>query len=143
MEFIEYNIGRLLRCYFVQLRLRAAHQFGIGIKENVCQRKIRVVPFQALKLGLKDIFTWRKPDYDLLWVVLDQLERNVALSGAGGMNNGSLAVLLHHPDCRMICFFVVLKQAQCHPVHPFPHKGVSFTVKMEERRRNNALLRCI
>ena len=110
MEFIEYNIGRLLRCYFVQLRLRATHQFGVGIKVNVCQRKIRVVPFQALQLGLKDIFTGRKPDYDLLWVVLDQLERNIALSSAGGMNNGGLAILVHHPDCRMICFFVVLKQ---------------------------------
>ena len=72
------NIGRLLRRYFVQLRLRAAHQFGIGIKVNVCQRKIRAVPFQALQLGLKAIFTGRKPDHDLLWVVLDQLERNIA-----------------------------------------------------------------
>ena len=88
MEFIEYNIGRLLRCYFVQLRLRATHQFGVGIKVNVCQRKIRVVPFQAFQLGLKDIFTGRKPDHDLLRVVLDQLERNIALSGAGRMNNG-------------------------------------------------------
>ena len=139
MEFIEYNIGRLLRCYFVQLRLRAAHQFGIGIKVNVCQRKIRVVPFQALQLGLKDIFTGRKPDYDLLWVVLDQLERNVALSGAGGMNNGSLAILVHHPDCRMICFLVVLKQAQCHLVHPFPHKGVSSTVIMEDTNLSTSL----
>ena len=110
MEFIEYNIGGLLRRNFVQLCLRTAHQFGVGIKVNVCQRKIRVVPFQALQLGLEDIFTGRKPDHDLLRVVLDQLERNVALSGAGGMNNGSLAILLHHPDCRMICFLVVLKQ---------------------------------
>ena len=47
-------------------------------------------------------------------------ERNVALSGAGGVDNSSLAVLLHHPDCRMICFLVVLKQTQCHLVHPFP-----------------------
>ena len=143
MEFIEYNIGRLLRCYFVQLCLRATHQFGVGIKVNICQRKIRVVPFQAFQLGLEDIFTGRKPDYNLLRVVLDQLERNVALSGAGGMNNGSLAILLHHPDCRMICFFIVLKQAQCHLVHPFPHKGVSSTWKMEERRINHALLRYI
>ena len=139
MEFIEYNIGRLLRCYFVQLRLRAAHQFGIGIKVNVCQRKIRVVPFQALQLGLKDIFTGRKPDYDFLRVVLDQLERNVAFSGAGRMNNGSLAILVHHPDCRMICFLVVLKQTQCHLVHPFPHKGVSFIVKMEDSGQNFVL----
>ena len=120
MEFIEYNIGRLLRCYFVQLRLRATHQFGVGIKVNVCQRKIRVVPFQALQLGLEDIFTGRKPDHDLLRVVLDQLERNVALSGAGRVDNSSLAVLVHHPDCRMICFLVVLKQTQCHSAHPFP-----------------------
>ena len=120
MEFIEYNIGRLLRCYFVQLRLRAAHQFGIGIKVNVCQRKIRVVPFQAFQLGLEDIFTGRKPDHDLLRVVLDQLERNIALSGAGRVDNRSLAVLLHHPDRRTIRFFVVLKQTQCHSAHPFP-----------------------
>ena len=120
MEFVEYNIGRLLRCYFVQLCLRAAHQFGVGIKVNVYQRKIRVVPFQALQLGLEDIFTGRKPDYDLFRVVLNQLERNVAFSGAGRMNNSSLAILVHHPDCRMICFLVVFKQMQCHPVHPFP-----------------------
>ena len=87
---------------------------------DVCQRKIRVVPFQALHLGLEDIFTGRKPDHDLLRVFLDQLERNVALSGAGRVDNSSLAVLLHHPDCRMICFLVVLKQTQCHLVHPFP-----------------------
>ena len=110
MEFIEYNIGRLLRCYFVQLRLRAAHQFGVGIKVNVCQRKIRVVPFQALQLGLEDIFTGGKPEHDLLRVVLDQLERNITFSSTGRMNNGSLAILVHHPDCRMICFLVVLKQ---------------------------------
>ena len=84
------------------------------------QRKVRVVPFQALQLCLEDLFTGRKPDHDLLRVVLDQLERNVALSGAGGVDNSSLAVLLHHPDCRMICFLVVLKQTQCHLVHPFP-----------------------
>jgi len=120
VEFIEYNIGGLLRRNFLQLCLRTAHQFGIGIKVNVCQRKIRVVPFQALQLGLEDIFTGGKPDHDFLRVVLDQLERNVTLSGAGRVDNGSLAVLLHHPDCRMICFFVVLKQAQCHLVHPFP-----------------------
>ena len=110
MEFIEYKIGRLLCRNFLQLCLRAAHQFGVGIKVNVCQRKIRVIPFQALQLGLKDIFTGRKPDHNLVRVVLDQLERNVALSGAGRMNNGSFAILVHHPDCRMICFFVVLKQ---------------------------------
>ena len=120
MEFIEYNIGGLLRCYFVQRCLRAAHQFGVGIKVNICQRKIRVVPFQALQLGLKDIFTGRKPDHDLLRVVLDQLERNKTLSGAGRVDNRSLAVLLHHPDRRTIRFLVVLKQAQCHLVHPFP-----------------------
>ena len=106
---------------------------------NVCQRKIRVVPFQAFQLGLEDIFTGRKPDYDLLWVVLDQLERNVALSGAGGMNNGGLALLRHHPDCLTIRFLVVLKQAQCHLVHPFPHKGVSSTVKMEDTNLSTSL----
>ena len=63
---------------------------------NICQRKIRVVPFQTFQLGLEDIFTGRKPDHDLLRVVLDQLKRDVALSGAGGMNNSGLAVLLHH-----------------------------------------------
>ena len=120
MEFIEYNIGRFLRCDIIQLRLGAAHQFGIGIKVNVCQRKIRVVPFQALQLGLEDIFTGRKPDHDLLRVILDQFECNIAFSGASGMNNGGLAILLHHPDCRMICFLVVFKQTQCHHVHPFP-----------------------
>ena len=87
---------------------------------DVRQRKVRVVPFQAFQLGLEDIFTGRKPDHDLLRVVLDQLERNVALSSAGRVDNSSLAVLLHHPDCRMICFLVVLKQTQCHLVHPFP-----------------------
>ena len=106
---------------------------------NVCQRKIRVVPFQALQLGLKDIFTGRKPDYGLVRVVLDQLERNVALSGAGGMNNGSFAILVHHPDCRAICFFVVLKQTQCHPIHPFPHKGVSPIVIMEDTDLSTSL----
>ena len=120
MEFIEYNIGRFLRCDIIQLRLGAAHQFGIGIKVNVCQRKIRVVPFQAFQLGLENIFTGRKPDHDLLRVVLDQLERNVALSSASRVDNGGLAILLHHPDCRMICFLVVLEQTQCHLVHPFP-----------------------
>ena len=87
---------------------------------NVCQQKFRVIPFQALQLGLEDVFTGRKPDHDLLRVVLDQLERNVAFSGAGRMNNGGFVILLHHPDCRMICFLVVLKQTQCHSVHPFP-----------------------
>ena len=120
MEFIEYNIGGLLRCYFAQLRLRTAHQFGVGVKVNIFQRKLRVVPFQALQLGLKDILTGRKPDHNLLRVVLDQLERNIALSGAGRVDNRSLAVLLHHPDRRTICFFVVLKQTQCHSAHPFP-----------------------
>ena len=87
---------------------------------DVRQWKVRVVPFQALQLGLEDIFTGRKPDHDLLRVVLDQLERNIAFSGASGMNNGGLAILLHHPNCRMICFLVVLEQTQCHLVHPFP-----------------------
>ena len=54
---------------------------------NICQRKIRVVLFQTFQLGLEDIFAGRKPDHDLVRVVLDQLERNIALSGAGGMNN--------------------------------------------------------
>ena len=120
MEFIEYNIGRLLRYYFVQLCLRTAYQFGVGIKMNICQRKIRVILFQALQLGLEDIFTGRKPDHDLLRVVLDQLERNIALSGAGRVNNSGFAVLLHHLNRRFVRFFVVLKQPQCHPVHPFP-----------------------
>ena len=120
MEFIEYNIGRLLCRYFVQLCLRTAHQLGVGIKVNVCQRKIRVVPFQAFQLGLEDIFTGRKPKHDLLRVILDQFECNIAFSGASGMNNGGLAILLHHPDRRMICFLVVLEQTQCHLVHPFP-----------------------
>ena len=110
---------------------------------NVCQRKIRIVPFQALQLGLEDVFTGRKPDHDLLRVVLDQLERNVALSGTGGMNNGSFAILVHHPDCRAICFFVVLKQTQCHPIHPFPHKGVSPIVIMEGHGKNLALFHYI
>ena len=120
MEFIEYNISGLLRRNFLQLCLRTAHQFCVGVKVNVCQQKFRVIPFQALQLGLEDVFTGRKPDHDLLRVVLDQLERNVAFSGASWVDNRSLAVLLHHPYCRMICFFVVLKQTQCHAAHPFP-----------------------
>ena len=120
MEFIEYNIGGLLRRNFLQLCLRTAHQFGVGVKVNVCQRKFRVIPFQALQLGLEDVFTGRKPNHDLLRVVLDQLERNIAFSGTGRVDNSSLAVLLHHPDCCMICFFIVLKQTQCHSAHPFP-----------------------
>ena len=85
---------------------------------DVRQRKVRVVPFQALQLCLEDIFTGRKPDHDLLRVILDQFECNIAFSGAGGVDNSSLAVLLHHPDCRMIGFLVVFKQTQCHLVHP-------------------------
>ena len=61
VELIEYNISGVLRSDFLHLRGGAANQLGVGVKTDVLQRKIRVLPQQAFPLGFENILAWGKP----------------------------------------------------------------------------------
>ena len=132
VELIEYNISGVLRSDFLQLRGGTANQLGVGVKADVLQRKIRVLPQQAFALGLKDILTWGKPYNYSVGVILDQLKSDIAFSGSRGVNDGGLTVLLHHFDCRLVGFCIVFKQLQRHPVSPLPERYSIFI--MEDSR---------
>ena len=73
------------------------------------QRKIRVLLLQALDLCFKDILTGRQPQESRIGVVLDQLEGYIALASAGGMDDGSLAVLRQHDRGSLISLCVMFK----------------------------------
>ena len=61
VELVEYNISGVLRSDFLQLRGGTANQLGVGVKADVLQRKIRVLPQQAFTLSFEDILAWGKP----------------------------------------------------------------------------------
>ena len=132
VELVEYNISGILRSDFLQLRGGTANQLGVGVKADVLQRKIRVLPQQAFALGLKNILTWGKPYNYSVGVILNQLKGDIAFPGSRGVNDGGLAVLLHHFDCRLVGFCIVFEQLHRHPVSPLPERYSIFI--MEDSR---------
>ena len=96
VEFIHHDIGGLQGGDGVQLFRRAEHQFGVGEKADICKREIRLLPPQALDLRLKDILARRQPKNNRIGVVLDQLESNITLAGAGGVDNSRFSVPGQH-----------------------------------------------
>ena len=63
---------------------------------HICKREIRVLPPQALDLRLEDILARGQPKHSRIGVVLDQLESNIALAGAGGVDDGRFSVTGQH-----------------------------------------------
>lgn len=65
-------------------------------------------------------------------MLLDEFERNIALAGTGWMNDGRLAILLHHLNRSLISSLIMLKQPQCHTLTPCRNQGVSSIWIMED-----------
>jgi len=53
-------------------------------------------------------------------MLLDELERNIALACSSRMHNGRFAALLHHLHCCTVGFLIMFKQLQQHASHPQP-----------------------
>ena len=96
VKLIHHDIGGLQGGDGGQLLRRAEHQFGVGEKADIRKREIRLLPPQALDLRLKDILARRQPKNSRIGVVLDQLEGNIALAGAGGVDDGCFSVPGQH-----------------------------------------------
>ena len=96
VELVHHDIGGLQGGDGGQLLRRAEHQFGVGEKADIRKREIRLLPPQALDLRLKDILARRQPKNSRIGVVLDQLESNIALAGAGGVDDGCFSVPGQH-----------------------------------------------
>ena len=109
VKFVHNNVSGVQGGNLLQLLRRAPHQLGIGEEMDLRQRKIRVLLLQALDLCFKDILTGRQPQESRIGVVLDQLEGYIALASAGGMDDGSLAVLRQHDRGSLISLCVMFK----------------------------------
>ena len=60
---------------------------------------------------------WKVQNYCFI-VILNKIKGDIAFPRAGGVNDGGFAVLLHHCNCALVGFCIVLVQVQSHSVHP-------------------------
>ena len=61
-------------------------------------------------------------------VVLNELERDIALTRACGVNNSSFAVFVHHLVRGHVSIRIMLIQIQRHIAHPLPRKVSSIFI---------------
>ena len=103
VKFVHNNVGRVQRGDLRQLFFRAEQELCVGVKADVFQREVRLLFLQAFQLGLENVLARGQPQKNRIRVVLDQLEGDVALAGAGGVDDGRFAIAGQHGHGGLVC----------------------------------------
>ena len=106
MKLVQDHVVRTNFRHFLQLH---GQELCIGEEVNILRLLSSGDSSQILHLCPENISAGRQPANRFVRMVRAELKGNKGFSGAGGMHDRSLSLILQHSACRVVCSLVVGK----------------------------------